>query len=48
MRFDDCRDLFEISLIINCGENIRGASKETTEVVQLSNYEAAGTRFTQG
>ena len=48
MLFDDCRDLFKISLIINCGENIRRATKETTEVVQLSNYEEAGTRFAQG
>ena len=35
MLFDDCRDLFEILSTINCGENIRGATKETTEVVQL-------------
>ena len=38
-----CRNLFEIPLIIN-GENIWYVTKETIEVLSISNHEEADTR----
>ena len=42
---DECRNLFEIPLIIDSGENILGFTKETIEVLPISNHEEANTRL---
>ena len=42
---DECRNLFEISLIINSGENTWNITEETIEVLLISNHEKPDTKL---
>ena len=41
MKPGKCRNLFEVPLIINSGENIRSTVKEMTEVLSVSDHKEA-------
>ena len=41
---DDCRNLYEIPLLINKGKNVWSTIKVTIEFLPISNHEEAGKR----
>ena len=45
MKPGKCRNLFEVPLIINSGENIRSTVKEMTEVLSVSDHKEAQRRL---